>query len=175
MTTYQRDIVYDSYFNGVKLEMRPVSEEDTEFYVTDPLFIIHDFNIGVSFTRNEKLGNCSITPLTANSLDVDAKFTQLLVEQNNTYVIKLKSPDSLFSLDSDHIYIGKRLTNNVPSDVYLSNRTTTEGRPMLTEFAFVDEDFTFETTIGNINQFPLSLHRISPEVSHFDSYFVWFF
>ncbi len=45
-TTHLKDVVYDGENNGIKYEMRPSFKDETEFYVTDRLYIIHDYNIG---------------------------------------------------------------------------------------------------------------------------------
>ncbi len=52
-TTHLRDVIYDGLNKLIKYEMRPSYKSETEFFVTDSLKIIYDYNIGmISFLRN---------------------------------------------------------------------------------------------------------------------------
>ena len=97
---------------------------------------MHDYNIGVSFTMNKNLKNCSINPIPFNSFDEDGAFTQAQFEQDGSVIVKLKSPESFLSLDSDYIYTGRRYVNNIPSEIYISDRFSKSNKTYISEYAF---------------------------------------
>jgi hypothetical protein len=154
--TYLKDIHYDSIVNMVKVELRDYSEQASPFYVTDPLLAIHDYNIGVSFTINEAIGNCSITPLTNSSFDSDSSFTASLMATNNSYVVRIKSPQALLQLDTPYVYTGRGRVNGVPVDRYVSDRSAFfDGQPLFAEYTFAADDFDFDN--GKAKNSPLTL------------------
>ena len=149
--------------------MRPSLKTDTPFYVTDDLYIIHDYKIGVSFTMNRVHNNCSITSIPIDAFDEDSNYTNNIFTNNGYKVVKLKSPEALLGLDSKFSLTGKRNTNGIPTDTYISDRNKIEN-DVISEFSFVNEDFDFQTSIGRINQIPSSNHRVSRTNYMFDSY-----
>ena len=73
-----KDFIFDEEYQLVKLEYRNKKQEATSFYSTDPLTIVHDYNIGVTFAFNHVLRNCTIVGITNSSFDEDAEFTNSL-------------------------------------------------------------------------------------------------
>ncbi|CAF0773656.1 unnamed protein product [Brachionus calyciflorus] len=142
MTKYITNLNYNDLFKAVRYQRRNPRQEEETFYSTDPLTIIHDYNIGVSFALNKYHRNCSISAISVLNFDSDKNFTNSLYDSDGSYVIRLKSPESFLLLDSDYVYTGKRFVNNVPSDVYISDRST-RNKSIISEFAFSSDDFIF--------------------------------
>lgn len=137
ITTYLKDLVYNQAYQAIRYERRNYRIESETFYSLDPLVTIHDYNIGVSFTINKYHRNCSITSIPVLSFDSDKNFTNNLFNAEGSYVIRLKSPKSFLLLDSDYVYTGKRKVNNVPADVFISDRRMFNGnKTFISEFAF---------------------------------------
>ncbi len=143
VTKYLTDFVYDLNYPAVKFQIRNSELEESTFWVKDPLIAVHDYNIGVSFTYNKNLKNCSITPISSSAIDEDSNYTSSLFNTDGSYVIKLKSPESLFSLDSNYVYTGQRKVANIPAEIYISDRTTFYDKLIITEFAFTSVIFFY--------------------------------
>ena len=68
-------------------------------------------------------------------------------------------------------YIGKRNSRDIPSDIYISDRSSVEKKTIINEYAFVSQGFEFATNVGNIDQIPVSVHRTSTQATdNFDEY-----
>ena len=130
-----KEVYYNQPYQLVRYESRSVKPVPESFFSIDPLVSIHDFNIGVSFSINKNLRNCSFSALSTNSLDVDKNFT-MVNSVGGAYIVRLKSPESFLLLDSDYSYTGKHLVNNVQSNVYMSKRKFNKTDEAITEFSF---------------------------------------
>ena len=158
ITTYIKDVTYDSVYNAVRYERRNYKKEPQTFYSLDPLVTVHDYNVGVSFTYNKHLENCTITPIPFLSDDEDEAFTQGLFEGDGSFVIRLKSPESFLLLDSDYVYTGRRFGNNVPTESYISDRSSkNNNRTFISEYQFSAGRFVFEEEAINATRIPISL------------------
>jgi hypothetical protein len=134
--TYRKDVYYNQPLQFVRYERRNTRREPETFYSLDPLLSIHDFNIGVSFTINRNLGNCTVSPLTAFTFDEDKNYTNS-VSSNGAFIVRLKSPESFLLLDSEYVYMANRKINGIPSDVYISKRMSSKrNQSTLAEFSF---------------------------------------
>lgn len=118
---------------------------------------------------NRVHNNCSITAIPIDAFDEDSNYTNNIFTNDGFKVVKLKSPESLFGLDSDFALTGKRSISGIPVNTYVSDRNTIE-KDIISEFAFVNENFDFQTSVGRINQIPASNHRVSSTNYMFDSY-----
>lgn len=136
ITSYVRDMSFNEPFQAVKFERRNRKKEPETFYSTDPLITLHDYNIGVSFTINKYHKNCSITSIPILAYDSDKNFTDTLFNTDGSLVLRLKSPRSFLLLDSNYTYTGKRQINNIPSDIFISDRKKSFNETFTTEFAF---------------------------------------
>lgn len=163
-TTYLKDLIYDSDRDLVSFELRPKVKEEQTLFVTDPLRIIHDYNIGVSFTFNKNLKNCSIRAISDGSFDEDFDYTASLFNTSNSFVIKLKSPESLLALDSDYVFTGSRTINSIPADTYVSDRSKIAGTPLTIEYAFTSNGYGFQTSSGVTPNIPFTIIQRAPEV-----------
>lgn len=163
-TSYIKDLSYNELFKVVKYERRNTIKEADTFYSRDPLINIHDYNIGVSFTINKNLGNCSITSIPVLSFDLDRNFTSSNLNLDGSYVIRLKSPASFLLLDSDYIYTGERKVNNVPSEIFISDRANL-NQTIITEYAFSNSQFSFQETNHFEKNVPVSLRIIDKKVN----------
>jgi hypothetical protein len=165
--TYLKDLHYDSTVNMVKVELRDYRKQDSPFYVTDPLLAIHDYKIGVSFTINEALGNCTITPISNTSLGSDTAYAASLLAANNSYVIRIKSPEALLQLDTPYVYTGKDDVYGVTVDRYVSDRSALFKTPLFAEYTFASDEFDFD--FGKAKNSPLTLVLNSPQVTLLES------
>ena len=118
-----KDFIFDEDYQLVKLEYRNSRKEATTYFSTDPLTIIHDYNIGVSFAYNHVLRNCTISGITNSSFDEDAQFTNSL-DNEHSYYVRMKSAQSVLFLDRPYVYTGERYSSEgVRVKSYLSNIT----------------------------------------------------
>lgn len=162
--SYIKDLSYNELFKVVRYERRNSIKEADTFYSRDPLINIHDYNIGVSFTINKNLGNCSITSIPVLSFDLDQNFTNSNVNLDGSYVIRLKSPESFLLLDSEYVHTGQRKVNNVPSDIFISDRGNL-NQTIITEYAFSNNQFLFQETNHVEKNVPVSLSIIDKKVN----------
>ena len=159
-----KHFIYDEDLQAVRYEIRNFRPGDeTTFNSTDPYLFIHDYNVGVSYGFNKKTRECTIKSLGSafvqHSFDTNINFD----DSYDGIAVKLKSPESLLMLDSTYIYVGKRLVNNVNSNVYMSNRSVGSiNNPafVITEFAFSDE-IAFFDTFKNETQIPVGINIIN--------------
>lgn len=163
-TNYLKDLVYDGDRQMVRIETRPMNKAPETFYVTDPLKIINDYNIGVSFNYNRKLKNCSITAIPTSSLDEDSGFTEQQFNSTSSYLIKLRSPESLLGLDGEYIYTGSRVINNIPGDNYVSDKFNLTGIDFTSEYVFTADGFGFSTSSGFTLNIPYTYVQRAPKV-----------
>ena len=117
----------------------------------------------VSFTYNRRYENCSITPIPFVSYDEDESYTEDLFNSNGSFVIRLKSPESFLLLDSEYIYTGRRLSNNVPSESFISDRTSlsSNNRTFISEYSFSSENIVFQEDFINATRVPVSLRTFA--------------
>lgn len=148
----------------VRIDSKPITKDPQTFYVTDPLETINDYNIGVSFNYNKKLRNCSIIAIPAESLDEDTDYTSQLFNSTSSYIIKLRSPEALLGLDSDYIYTGSRVINDIPGDNFVSDRSNISGFPFTTEYVFTSDDYGFIANGGLTLNVPYTFLQRAPEV-----------
>jgi hypothetical protein len=107
-----------------------------------------------------------IVSIADDSFDADTNFTISLFNETNNYVVQLKRPDSILSLDSDYIFTGKRRINNIPVDNYVSNRSyLIQSGTIIAEYTFAS-DFGFETSSGISSDVPTTF--IQREISEVD-------
>ncbi len=149
--TYRKNVYYNQPLQFVRYERRNTRREPETFYSTDLLLSIHDFNIGVSFTINRNLGNCTCSPLSTFTFDEDKNYTNSM-SANGAFIIRLKSPESFLLLDSEYIYAASRKINSMPSNVFISKRNTlknNQSTSMLAEFAFSSVRFLLNKRLEN--------------------------
>lgn len=119
----RKDFIFDEDLQLVKLEYRNKKKEATTFYSTDPLTMIHDYNIGVTFAYNHLLRNCTIAGITNSSFDEDAEFTNSL-ENEHSYYVRMRSAKSVLFLDREYVYTGERYSSEgLRVKTFLSNVT----------------------------------------------------
>jgi len=164
--SYVRDLIYDSDRKLVRLEMRPPRGQLMEqyFYVTDPLIVTNDYNLGVSFNYNKNLKNCSIISIPDTSFDEDYNYTLSLFNSSNSFEVRLKSAESILGLDSEYIFNGQRMINDLPVDTFVSDRSGLTGTPTTAEYAFVSQGYGFETTSGVQSNVPFIFIQRDPAV-----------
>lgn len=116
----------------------------------------------VSFTYNRKYENCSITPIPFVSYDEDESYTEDLFNSNGSFVIRLKSPESFLLLNSDYVYTGRRFSNNIPSESYISDRTSlNNNKTFFSEYSFSSEFIVFQEEYANGSRVPVSLRTFT--------------
>lgn len=121
VTSYYRDLVYSETFKAVRYEKRNPKPDASSFYSSDSLITVHDFNVGVSFTINRNMRNCSMTPLSATTFDSDLNFTNGLFNADGSYVIRLKSAKSFLLLDFPYSYDSRTNLNGIDSDLFTAS------------------------------------------------------
>lgn len=129
VTSYIKDVVYTDTHQAIRYERRSSQPNAASFYSTDPLVSVHDYNIGVSFTMNKERRNCSISPISVLTFDTQWNFSNTLMNVEEAYVIRLKSPKAFFQLDTPYQYSGEDSVSGVPAKVFTSefDKNTTQG------------------------------------------------
>lgn len=122
----------------VSLEFRNNKREPETYYSLDPLKLIHDYNTGVSYGINMRLGNCTIGPITNQTFDEDSNYTSTVSQSENSFIIRLKSAASLLLLDRDYIYSGERTTEFMNVESFVSSVLNDDKQ----SYTVVDYSFT---------------------------------
>ena len=133
--TYLTDIHYAYKLNLIRYEAKNTRSSAISFYSKDPIVFIADYSIGVQYGINKVLGNCSIRGIRSDDFGEDSEFTQSFNESGLGLAIRMKSPQSFLSLDSDYVHTAKRKMNGIRSDIYISNRSSL-GINYFYEYAF---------------------------------------
>lgn len=123
VTSYIKDIVYTETHQAIRYERRASKKEPASFYSLDPLISVHDYNVGVSFTMNKLRRNCTISAISVLTFDTKWNFSVELMNVEEAYVIRLKSPKAFFQLDTDYQYSGEDQASGIPASVYTSEFT----------------------------------------------------
>lgn len=96
------------------------------------------------------------------SYDEDESYTEDLFNSNGSFVIRLKSPESFLLLNSEYVYTGRRISNNVPSESYISDRTSlNNNRTFISEYSFSSEFIVFQEENLNATRVPVSLRTFT--------------
>jgi hypothetical protein len=97
----------------------------------DPIVSIHDYSTGIGYHINQNLGNCTRRGLGYSEFGfdfgADRNFTAQSIAQGLGISVKIKSPSSFLSLDSNYTFMGDRFENEVPVDLFISNVTEEFG------------------------------------------------
>ena len=140
--SYIRNLYYDETLQLVRYETRDrfqsVLDNDTEPIRVrrDPIIIVNDYNIGVSYRTNKDTGRCRIESISTSSIDLDANYTQSLLDSaDGNFAIRLRSAKSLLQLDSDYIFTGRRMINGIFSIVFIS-KVNVGKTEFVNEYAF---------------------------------------
>ena len=140
--SYIRNLFYDEARQLVRYETRDrfqsIFDNETEpiRFSREPIIIINDFNIGVSYSMNRNTGFCRIGQIRSSSIDLDQEYTEsLLNSADGNYAIRLRSAKSLLNLDSDYLFTGTRRVNGISSDIFISKKIVA-NKDFINEYAF---------------------------------------
>ena len=120
-TTYIKDVIYSDKHQVIRYERRASKANDPlSFYQTDPLISIHDYNVGVSFTINKVLLNCTMSSVSSATFDLNSNFSNELLNVEENYVYRLKSPKAFFQLDTDYTFEAADTIEGIPANTFNS-------------------------------------------------------
>jgi hypothetical protein len=123
-TTYIKDVIYSDKHQVIRYERRASKPDDPlSFYQTDPLISIHDYNVGVSFTINKVLLNCTMSSVSSATFDLNSNFSNELLNVEENYVYRLKSPKAFFQLDTDYKFEAADTIEGIPANTFNSDFT----------------------------------------------------
>lgn len=150
--TNLKRIYYDSLFQLVRYDNRNTRREIETFFVLDPIVSIHDYSTGIGYHINQNLGNCTRRGLGYGEFGfdfgADRNFTAQSISQGLGISVKIKSPSSFLSLDSNFTFMGERFENEVPVDLFISSVTEEFGNGQ--KFSSLHEyTFRMPFTAGN--------------------------
>ena len=124
VTSYIKDVIYSDKHQAIRYERRSSKENDPlSFYQTDPLISIHDYNVGVSFTINKVISNCTISSISVLTFDAKYNFSNELMNVKEAYVLRLKSPKAFFQLDTDYTFESADIIEGIPANKFSSEFT----------------------------------------------------
>ena len=127
-----KDVYYTFDDQLVRFESRNSIPEVQSFYDTDPIVYINDYKMGLEYAINKVRGNCTVSTVRSY---LDEQYTQQMVTSGLGFSVKLKSPKDFLGLDGNFTYMGSRIINNIPSDVYVS-KVDIEGTSFVKEYTF---------------------------------------
>ncbi len=85
-----------------------------------------------------------------------------MFNSNGSFVIRLKSPESFLLLNSDYIYTGRRISNNIPSESYISDRTSlNNNKTFISEYSFSSEFIVIQEEYATESRVPVSLRTFT--------------
>ena len=118
-------------FQLVRYDIRNTRREVETFFVLDPIVSIHDYSTGIGYHINQNYGNCTRRGLGYSEFGfdfgADRNYTTESISQGLGISVKLKSPSSFLSLDSNYTFTGERFENELPIDRFISNVTENFG------------------------------------------------
>lgn len=130
-----KNFYYDEQYQATKYEIRQLNPSSETFGTTEPVKIIHDYNIGVAFGINIHRGNCSFAPITNTSFEEDSNFTSTVMQTDNSFIVRLKSGKSILLLDAPYVYTGGRLMESVHVDTFITTQQIA-NISFVSEYAF---------------------------------------
>ncbi|PAA68188.1 hypothetical protein BOX15_Mlig021983g1 [Macrostomum lignano] len=142
-TTYLKE-AYDFNANmSLLLGYPPATSGDNGKYGAGKLLYIHDFRSGISYIRNEDMGNCTIERLTQPDWDSQKDGNQL----------RIRTPQQFFDLDSPNVqYKGSGYTRGIFTEVFINYKQLDLGVPGLTFDTTIEWYFAYKTTYDKITQ-----------------------
>lgn len=163
------NVWYDMTYGLVRFDLTNTSPSPP-FYTTNPITTIEDFNTGTSYSIDRSLGNCTIHPIQLGSFATQQDKTALM--KNGAYVIKMKGPLDIFSMNESYRWAGQRTVRGMLCDVF--EATTTDFKvPSITQtftsvlqFFFMSDSWseTPDTDSNPVNAQPIKLVISSAEV-----------
>ncbi|CAF0710186.1 unnamed protein product [Brachionus calyciflorus] len=163
------DLVYDVDLQLVRYETRDRFGNDSEIsYDKYPHVYVNDYTLGVSYITNKHTGKCRIETIDPFAFASDANFTQEMLNSDNGYAIRIKSPSSLLELDLDYIFTGQREIDGIMSDIFIAKSQLSKGITTINEYAFTPNDFVSQNLNQREKNIPKRLAKASPQ-SNFNS------
>ncbi|XP_061191548.1 uncharacterized protein LOC133199694 [Saccostrea echinata] len=169
------NVWYDMTYGLVRFDLTN-TEPTPPFYTTNPTTTIEDFNTGISYTIDRSLGNCSVNSIQLGSFGTEQDKAAMM--KNGAFVIKMKGPLDIFSLNESYRWAGQRTVRGMLCDVF--EATTTDFKvPSITQtftsvlqFFFMTDSWsqTSDTDPNPVNSQPVKLTISSAEVGLFMTY-----
>ncbi|XP_022318193.2 uncharacterized protein LOC111121287 isoform X2 [Crassostrea virginica] len=163
------NVWYDMTYGLVRFDLTNTSPSPP-FYTTNPVTTIEDFNTGIAYSIDRTLGNCSVNPIQLG--DFGAQKDKQAYMKNGAYVIKMKGPLDIFSMNESYRWAGQRTVRGMLCDVF--EATTTDFKvPSITQtftsvlqFFFLSDSWaeTPDTDQNPVNAQPIKLVISSSEV-----------
>jgi hypothetical protein len=120
------------------------NDTDSIRFRPDPIIMINDYNIGVSYRINRDTNRCYIDGISSSSIDLDTNYTQTLLDSaDGNFAIRLKSAKSLLQLDSDYLFTGSRRVNGIDANIFIS-KSQVGKTTFVNEYAFPFVKFNFK-------------------------------
>ncbi|XP_048762219.2 uncharacterized protein LOC125670858 [Ostrea edulis] len=169
------NVWYDATYGLVRFDMTNTISSPP-FYTTNPLTTIEDFNTGISYTIDRTLGNCSVNSIQLGSFGTTQDKDALM--KNGAYVLKLKGPLDIFSMNESYRWAGQRTVRGMLCDVFEAKTTSfkipsiTQTFTSILQFFFMTDSWTeaSDTDPDSVNSQPVKLTISSSEVGLFLTY-----
>ncbi|OWF34898.1 uncharacterized protein LOC110443619 isoform X2 [Mizuhopecten yessoensis] len=114
------DVWYDEAYRLVRLDYRPL-RPGPPFYNVNPITQIDDFNGGVRYMKDNIMGNCTIMAL--DNATFGAMENQTLLHNNGSFLLQMKNPLQLFTINKNFTFVGQRPCRDLQCDVFSSKMT----------------------------------------------------
>ncbi|XP_060081859.1 uncharacterized protein LOC132561146 [Ylistrum balloti] len=111
------DVWYDEAYRLVRIDYRPL-RLGPPFYNINPITQIDDFYGGVRYLKDNILGNCTIMALDNATFGVMEN--QTLLHNNGSFLLQMKNPLQLFSLNKNFTFVGQRRCREMQCNVFSS-------------------------------------------------------
>ncbi|XP_048758881.2 uncharacterized protein LOC125668617 isoform X1 [Ostrea edulis] len=113
------DVWYDEKYKLVRTDYRPLSPGPPTYNI-NPLTEVQDFNAGVRYIKDNVYGNCSVLSLPKTAFGASENMSAF--KTNGSYVLHMKNPLQLFSIDSNFTFVGQRPCRQLTCDVFSAKR-----------------------------------------------------
>ncbi|KAK3791544.1 hypothetical protein RRG08_002903 [Elysia crispata] len=140
-----RHLWYDQEAKMVRMDYRWDPPGSGQY--TNGITSIGDFNTGIEYTIDHIKG-CTIGALKTKDPGVDTK--QKALDGTDFFTVDFKDPNTLFYLNENYIYVGKRKVRSIMCDVFIAavSNYTIEGTQ-------VDVTFEYHFLAGNWHDIPI--------------------
>ncbi|CAF0875761.1 unnamed protein product [Brachionus calyciflorus] len=151
-----------TFANFSRYEIRNPRKEESTFYTLDPVLYISELTIGIQYGINQRHGNCSVRGIKSDSLyspKLNTSYNSLLA-----FLAQIQSTQTFLSYDSEFIYTGKRESNGISADRFITQKNSG-----IYEYTFSNENILILNDFETEKNVPISLYIDNPN-NNFNSH-----
>ncbi|XP_046353474.2 uncharacterized protein LOC124133217 [Haliotis rufescens] len=181
-TTTTVDVWYDSKYKLARYDTRDVTSPPP-FYSPYTMTYVHDFNTGIAYNIDQVQGNCTITPISAATMQPDFKKDKAAFANNGAFVVQMKGPLEVFGLNYQYKYAGEKTARGILCDVF-ETAVPDFKLPTMNKTTKAIYQYYFQSSAWNMvadgsndvtREQPIMAHVMAPEINLFMVYNIYDF